>query len=150
MGAAIHGPEGLTELGNEPFTIGRSRNNRLVYTNSQISSRHAEIQLMPNGRYQVVDVGSTNGTMVNGVKLNAGVPQPLNAGDVILLGGSGGIELRFELTTADAPWAANQPQMPPAPGPAPFGGPDPFGPPAGGSFGGGISQPAPGFAPVDP
>ncbi|HLK52636.1 MAG TPA: FHA domain-containing protein, partial [Candidatus Angelobacter sp.] len=141
MGAAIRGPEGLTELGNEPLTIGRSRNNRLVYTNSQISSRHAEIQLMPDGRYQVVDVGSTNGTAVNGVKLNAGVPQPLNAGDVILLGGSGGIELRFELTATNAPWAANQPQMPPAPGPVPFGGQDPFGTPAGASFGG-ISQPA--------
>lgn len=146
MGAAIHGPSGLTEVGNEPLTIGRSRNNRLVYTNSQISSRHAEIQPMPSGRYQVVDVGSTNGTAVNGVKLNAGVPQPLNAGDVIVLGGSGGIELRFELTTTDAPWAPNQPQMPP-PGPAPFGGQGAFGPPAGGSFGG-ISQPAPGFAPA--
>jgi hypothetical protein len=153
MGAAIHGPDGHTELGNEPLTIGRSRNNRLVYTNSQISSRHAEIQPLPGGRYQVVDVGSTNGTAVNGVKLNAGVPQPLNAGDVVVLGGSGGVELRFELTATDAPWVPNQPQMPP-PGPTPFSGQGAFGPPVGASFGG-ISQPAPGGpgfapAPADP
>src|SRR5215813_8043459 len=138
MGAAIRGPSGLTDLGAEPLTIGRSRNNRLVLTNSQISSKHAEIQPLPGGRYQVVDVGSTNGTAVNGVKLSGGQPQPLNAGDTITLGGSGGVELRFELA-ADAPWQANQPQA----APGGFGMNNPAAPPAQ-PFGGGIGQPPPG------
>ena len=64
MGAAIRGPDGLIDLGAEPFTIGRSRNNRLVLTNSQISAKHAEVQPLPGGRYQVVDLGSSNGTAV--------------------------------------------------------------------------------------
>ncbi len=153
MGAAIRGPSGLIELGAEPLTIGRSRTNRLVLTNSQISSRHAEIQPLAGGRYQVVDVGSTNGTAVNGVKLGAGVPQPLNAGDTILLGGSGGVELHFELT-ADAAWQAGQPQAA-SPAGAPFGAPggfglsDPSAPPAQ-PAGGAIGQPPPGAAGFPP
>jgi hypothetical protein len=146
MGAAIRGPSGLIDLGAEPFTIGRSRNNRLVLSNSQVSSKHAEIQPLAGGRYQVVDVGSTNGTSVNGVRLSAHQPQPLNAGDTITLGGSGGVELRFELS-ADAPWQANQPQMAGAPGG--FGVSDPAAPPAQ-PFGGGISQPPPGQAGFPP
>ncbi len=155
MGAAIRGPSGLVDLGTEPLTIGRSRANRLVLTHSQVSSRHAEIQPLPGGRYQVVDVGSTNGTSVNGVKLSVGIPQPLNAGDTILLGGSGGVELRFELT-ADAPWQAGQPQAPASPVGAPFGAPGGFGagdpvapaPPAQ-PFAGGIGQPpGAGFPPA--
>jgi hypothetical protein len=117
-----------------------------VLTNSQISSKHAEIQPLADGRYQVIDVGSTNGTAVNGVKLSAGQPQPLNAGDTITLGGSGGIELHFELT-ADAPWQASQPQAAGAPGG--FGAADPGA--AAQPFGGGIGQPPPGppgFAPA--
>jgi hypothetical protein len=159
MGAAIRGPAGLIDLGAEPLTIGRSRNNRLVLTNSQVSGRHAEIQPLADGRYQVIDVGSTNGTSVNGIKLTTGVPQPLNAGDTIMLGGIGGVEVRFELTT-EAPWQVNQPQVPTGPGSMPFGGSGPGGfgapgpavPPAQ-PFGGGISQPAPGgpgFSPSPP
>ncbi len=147
MGAAIRGPSGLIDLGAEPLTIGRSRNNRLVLNNSQISSKHAEIQPLGGGRYQVIDVGSTNGTAVNGVKLAGGQPQPLNAGDTITLGGSGGVELGFELSV-DAPWQGNQPQAAAAPGG--FGLGDPAAPPAQ-PFGGGIGQPPPGpsaFAPA--
>ena len=136
MGAAIRGPDGLIDLGAEPFTIGRSRNNRLVLTNSQISAKHAEVQPLPGGRYQVVDLGSSNGTAVNGVKLNAGQPQPLNAGDTITLGGSGGVDVRFELS-ADAPWQANPPQVAGVPGG--FGINDPAAPPAQ-PFGGGIDR----------
>ncbi len=146
MGAAIRGPSGLIDLGAEPLTIGRSRTNRLVLTNSQISSKHAEIQPLGGGRWQVVDVGSTNGTAVNGVKLSARSPQPLNAGDTITLGGTGGVELRFELTE-DAPWQANQPQMAGMPGG--FGVSDAGAAPAQ-PFAGGISQPAPGAAGFPP
>lgn len=153
MGAAIRGPAGLIDLGAEPLTIGRSRTNRLVLTNSQISSKHAEIQPLAGGRYQVIDVGSTNGTSVNGVKLNAGQPQVLNPGDAIALGGQGGVELHFEASAA-VPWQADQPQAAASPGavpPAqPFGGgiglppPDAAGfPPAPGGFGP-PGQPGPG------
>ena len=57
---------------------------------SNISRRHAEVRVTPTA-YVVVDLGSTNGTMVNGVKI-AG-EQRLRDGDIISVGST---HLRFE------------------------------------------------------
>ena len=51
-----------------------------------VSARHAQID-RHDGRYTLRDVGSTNGTYVNGVRLAA--PRELRAGDVIMLGPGG-------------------------------------------------------------
>ncbi len=157
MSATLRGPSGLVYLDETVLTIGRSRQNRLVFTHSQISSKHAEIQPLGLGRYQVVDVGSSNGTSVNGRRLNKGTPYPLNDGDVLLLGGSGGIELTFAAPMVQAaapllqpqanvpvmeqPYAAVPPApavalpVPPPPGPVasleyPYGRPEPLAAPA--------------------
>lgn len=50
------------------FTIGAEPNNDLILEDSAISRRHCEIQVMPDG-YVVRDLGSTNGTIVQGVKV---------------------------------------------------------------------------------
>lgn len=118
MGATLRGPDGLTSLDNTIFTIGRSHQNRLVYANNQVSGKHAEIQPLGDGRYQVVDVGSRNGTHVNGVRLSPGVAQVLNAGDKVRLGGIGGIELIFEVDAAlVSPGLAEPVHVAAAPGP---------------------------------
>jgi hypothetical protein len=148
MGAVIREPDGRAlPLGNEPVTIGRSRENRLNLANNQISSRHAEIRPAGGGRYQIVDLESRNGTTVNGIKLAPHEPRPLSPDDMIGLGGSGGVELRFELT-ADAPaWGQDQFQFQPQPAPGGFGAPGPAAP-GGPPFGGGIGQqPPPGGPP---
>ncbi len=50
------------------FTIGAGDNNDLAIQDSTVSRRHCEIQLVPEG-YVVRDLGSTNGTIVQGVKV---------------------------------------------------------------------------------
>src|SRR3989339_1578663 len=52
------------------FTIGSGSNNDLVIEDTTISRRHCEIQLIPEG-YVIRDLGSTNGTVVQGVKVTA-------------------------------------------------------------------------------
>nr|WP_322974563.1 FHA domain-containing protein [Actinacidiphila epipremni] len=46
--------------------IGRALENELVVTDLQVSRLHAEFRAHPDGRYEIVDLGSHNGTYVNG------------------------------------------------------------------------------------
>ena len=55
-------------------------------TDTGVSHRHAKILRQPDGSLILLDLGSTNGTQVNGQDAPAGVPTPLNAGDQITLG----------------------------------------------------------------
>ncbi|MDP6526131.1 MAG: sigma 54-interacting transcriptional regulator [Kiritimatiellia bacterium] len=50
------------------FTIGADPNNDLILDDSAISRCHCEIHVLPEG-YVVRDLGSTNGTIVQGVKV---------------------------------------------------------------------------------
>lgn len=86
------GPEpGQTfPLSTAPQTIGRSANNAIVINDAEISRRHA--QLTPQGgSFVIEDLGSTNGTFVNGVRLNR--PAMLKHGDSVEFGDT--IRLRF-------------------------------------------------------
>ncbi len=51
-----------------------------------VSHRHAKITRQPDGSLILLDLGSTNGTELNGTALLAGVPTPLGDGDQITLG----------------------------------------------------------------
>ncbi|MDX3093891.1 FHA domain-containing protein [Streptomyces sp. ME01-24h] len=46
--------------------IGRALENDLVVSDLQVSRFHAEFRAHPDGRYEIVDLGSHNGTYVNG------------------------------------------------------------------------------------
>jgi hypothetical protein len=48
------------------YRIGRGSDNDIVVDDSSISRVHAELTLLPDGRYSVRDLGSSNGTMVQG------------------------------------------------------------------------------------
>ncbi len=50
------------------------------------SARHLRINRMPGNALQVVDVGSTNGTLLNGAALEPGVAVHLSPGDVLTFG----------------------------------------------------------------
>ena len=54
------------ELVDENITIGRVPENSLQVEHTSVSSRHAQLTLLPNGNYQLTDLNSTNGTRVNG------------------------------------------------------------------------------------
>jgi hypothetical protein len=65
-----------------------------------ISRRHARIRREPGGGFSVIeDVGTMNGTFVQGVRLTAGEPQPVEAGDTVIFGT---IQCRFEIDPTQA------------------------------------------------
>ncbi|MCU0304474.1 MAG: cyclic nucleotide-binding domain-containing protein [Thermoanaerobaculales bacterium] len=66
-----------------------------VDTKRSISRRHARIRREEDGTFSVVeDVGTMNGTFVKGVRLTAGKPHAVEAGDTVIFGT---IQCRFEL-----------------------------------------------------
>ena len=68
------------------MTIGRKPGNDLALPlDTYISGRHAEILADASGVY-LTDVGSTNGTVVNGQRLTANARQLLLEGDEVQLG----------------------------------------------------------------
>lgn len=65
-------------LGAQPVTIGRANDSTLVLTDDYASSRHA--QLVPaDGAWLVEDLGSTNGTYLDRMKVSRPTPVPLGA-----------------------------------------------------------------------
>ena len=77
-------------LGDRPVTIGRSSECTIALSDQNVSRRHAEVRPGPRG-YAVADLGSTNGTMVNGTRIRA--EQPLADGDILSFGAT---YIRFE------------------------------------------------------
>jgi hypothetical protein len=51
-----------------------------------VSHRHAKLLRQPDGSFMLLDVGSTNGTRLNGIDVLPGVRTPLRDGDEITLG----------------------------------------------------------------
>lgn len=70
------------ELAQGAFTIGRSQDNDLRINDTTVSSHHAKIVTVFNSSY-VKDLGSTNGTFVNGKKTTT---HTLHNGDVLTIG----------------------------------------------------------------
>ncbi|MGY6501415.1 MAG: FhaA domain-containing protein [Acidimicrobiales bacterium] len=69
-------------LGEYILTVGRMPDCTLVLADPNVSRNHAEVRPQGDG-YVVVDLGSTNGTRVNGVKISEHV---LRDGDEIMFG----------------------------------------------------------------
>ncbi len=65
-------------------TIGRAKNNDIIIREPKISKLHAAILIEPDG-YCLKDMGSANGTSINGEPLEKYHIQPLKSGDVIAL-----------------------------------------------------------------
>jgi hypothetical protein len=64
---------------------GRAQGNDIRLAHSFVSSRHFRIR-QQEGRFFVEDVGSTNGTLLNGQPIEAHIPQPITPDDAIQLG----------------------------------------------------------------
>ena len=48
-----------------------------------VSGNHARLQYNVSGQFEVVDLGSTNGTFVNGQQLAPNMPRVVNVGDIV-------------------------------------------------------------------
>jgi pSer/pThr/pTyr-binding forkhead associated (FHA) protein len=76
------GPKSVP-VGGEAVTIGRTSDNTIPIDDVGVSRRHVQILFVGKG-YELVDMGSRNGTKVNGQKAARSM---LKAGDVIQVGG---------------------------------------------------------------
>ena len=63
--------------------VGRADDNDLVLADPEVSRHHARLELDDQG-WHAIDLGSTNGTWVNGVRLTA---TTIGAGDEVAFGG---------------------------------------------------------------
>ena len=92
VGGQYNGSQFLLSA-NKPLIIGRTQERCGIVLNvSGISRMHCMVELT-NGSVSVRDLGSTNGTMVNGQKIPANQSVALRSGDVIRLGANEGFEV---------------------------------------------------------
>ena len=66
------------------WRIGRTPQNDVMFPEDSVSRQHAIIQKTQDGQYYLLDVGSSNGSFVNGGRIS--VPMSLKDGDLIQIG----------------------------------------------------------------
>lgn len=76
-------PGTVYALESEQINIGRDSSNEIAVNDAEVSRRHARLSFQ-GGKYVLEDMGSTNGTFVNGQRLTG--PRVLKTGEVISLG----------------------------------------------------------------
>lgn len=74
------------------ITIGRESENQIVINDAEVSRKHSQL-ILQGGKYILSDLGSTNGTFVNGQRLTG--QHILQPGEIISLGEQ--ISLSFDL-----------------------------------------------------
>src|SRR5439155_7379538 len=95
-------------LGAEPVVIGRAEaDDGSLGGDAELSRRHAEVSAV-DGTFLIEDLGSTNGTFVNGRRIPA--PTVVKPGDAIWLGNS-----TLVVTTRERPIPEIAPVEPPPP-----------------------------------
>src|SRR5512138_2354331 len=72
------------QFNREIIKIGRLASAHLVLDDDRISRIHSVIEVSPDGAVSIIDMGSAEGTFVNGKKVSRGA---LRTGDQITLGG---------------------------------------------------------------
>jgi len=119
-------PGATFSLEGDQLTIGRDSSSAVAINDAEISRKHARMTFQ-GGKYVIEDLGSTNGTFVNGQRLVS--PVVLKSGDVVSFGEQ--IVLMYEALSADPgetmisrkgpqrPVPAAAPVQAPAPAPAP-------------------------------
>ncbi len=79
-------------LDRDRMSIGRAEDSSISVNHNSVSRLHCEVHALGDGRYEIVDKGSSNGVRVNAVELKRSI---IEAGDVIELG-----DVRFKFVGA--------------------------------------------------
>ena len=89
-------PGAVFDLTKDEMTIGRDPANDIAISELEVSRKHA-VLIAQTGGYLLKDLGSTNGTFINGQRLMG--PHFLRPGETILLGEK--VSLVYETATLD-------------------------------------------------
>ncbi|MFX0576408.1 FHA domain-containing protein [Nocardia nepalensis] len=99
--SATH-PSAVVRITSPTLRIGRAADNDIVVNDLMLSRHHAELRMIGDGRYRIVDLDSHNGTCVNGHRIDAA---DLSESDLIGMGHTTfrlvGDELREFVDTGD-------------------------------------------------
>jgi len=99
--------------------LGRSRDNAIVLSDGKVSRHHAQLDPVRD-TYILADLGSANGTYVNGVRITQ--PVRLRDGDLINLGDT---QLLFHAGLSAPSLKVGRVAIPPEPSPVPAASPSP-------------------------
>ncbi len=106
-------PNQTYDLNKDIITLGRDITNDIVINDPEVSRHHMRLTRGAGG-FTLEDLGSTNGTFVNGQRLTGA--KPLNNGDMIGLGET--VTLGYEIIRERAVMSGMGEEPPTAPGPA--------------------------------
>ncbi|WP_109508444.1 FHA domain-containing protein [Nocardioides speluncae] len=106
-----------SEFNDDTVVLGRDRNAGVVVSHDDVSRRHLEFR-RSGDQWFLVDLGSTNGTFVNGRRITHEAIQP-GQPVTLLVGGMQGVPVQVEILSGGQPAA---PQAPPAAQPQQFSG----------------------------
>jgi hypothetical protein len=107
-------PGMVFELAAEVIMMGRDVTNDIVIGDAEMSRQHARLTRTPGG-YVLEDLGSTNGTFVNGERLMA--PRVLNPGDLVGMGET--VTMTFDAVSPESAATVARPAAGPAKAAAP-------------------------------
>ena len=83
MPGVLREPTSKVRIQSKVMKIGRRPDNDIVVSDLGVSKQHAELRQSATGRYQILDLGSHNGTFVNGTRVNQA---ELKDNDIIAIG----------------------------------------------------------------
>lgn len=117
MSAELKGLQGNIKLDVPAAGVGRDPGNQLVINDSETSWHHAQIVQQGQG-HNVIDLGSRNGTFVNGQRLLPNTPRSLRDGDTVRFGNTMftyiNESLRYTPTRTASPSYTPPPPPPPS------------------------------------
>ena len=102
------GSKQTLEFDEESVTVGRVQGNQIILPRGNVSKQHAKLE-MKGGELWISDLGSTNGTYINGRRITE--PTPVKPADSVYIGE---FILALEVASSGAPAQA------PTPSPAPI------------------------------
>jgi ABC transport system ATP-binding/permease protein len=85
MTGTFRRPTTVRPLPARTVRIGRADDNDLVIDDLVVSRHHAELHALPDGTYEIADLGSHNGTYLNGRPV---IAAPIGPGDIVGIGHS--------------------------------------------------------------
>jgi pSer/pThr/pTyr-binding forkhead associated (FHA) protein len=83
MPGVIREPTSRFRVQSKVMRIGRRPDNDIIISDPRVSEHHAELRRSPAGRYSITDLGSHNGTYVNGTRVSQ---QEITEDDIIAIG----------------------------------------------------------------